>query len=906
MKVRPSLSRLAAIRSKAHRVLWLEALWSELRWPIFFIAIWVGASLYHLPQSLPDSLHALLEGIMIISILWIIQHKIKRLDPITSRAIDQRIEKDSQLPFHPLSTLSDHVASFEKDSNNNHHQLIWAQHQSRALTATQKLRVSFPRFFPNKRIKLVALLVFLTLGATLYASGPHTLSRLRAGFLPGTDDDYTPLPSFQAWIDSPAYAPAAPLFLTHTLQNAPTPFAEGATIHIIISDSISPPILRGVAIQHIKRLSARSWQLDASLHRSRKLSLHVRGRVLARWKVDITPDRAPRLSWTGIPKADPTTGQTRFPWKAEQDHGLASLEIILSAAPQKKQTLQYHILRLPLSLKGTPTHAENKTLLDLSDDPLAGMKVQAQLHGRSVSGLESKSSPIIFTLGARSFSDPLARALIFLRQHIALKLESISEAQKDLSLLTQLNLPGDLQLPLVAINASFQNNIPLSALQEKLWFLARYAEDRQQSGLVMAASMAELRAAQYDVQHQINLMGETHPPSLEQQRILRQCLDRVEEALNHHMKLMVLKANQNGIVMPLPNGEKAPWTKLAQNIEKDTQHNATHQASEHLRQMVEMADHIRQASISDMQSLAQQMAAQAEARAQRAALRDLVKRETELLNHTQARLAVVHRKMLSMQNNSDISQMSTTDLLKQLGLSPSPHAAPPSQSEVQLDDETQQYQSETRQNNHAVQYALRILDHILLHRGKDLTHKDNQGLTDAEKDMKSVLQALAQRHDAEAAVAERKVLEDLTQARKEMTKNQKSSQKNQQGKLGFIPPPQSNPSQNQDPNNNHHSPNDNAQGMGSMDQDPDQDLDDNSDDSQEEQNKNENSSQNNQDPLGRKIPNGPGTDAHIPEHDHSRARAIERELQRRASDHTRPQSELDYLNRLLAPFRKTP
>ncbi|MGI4957664.1 MAG: DUF4175 family protein, partial [Janthinobacterium lividum] len=62
------------------------------------------------------------------------------------------------------------------------------------------------------------------------------------------------------------------------------------------------------------------------------------------------------------------------------------------------------------------------------------------------------------------------------------------------------------------------------------------------------------------------------------------------------------------------------------------------------------------------------------------------------------------------------------------------------------------------------------------------------------------------------------------------------------------------------------------------------------------------------DPLGRHLASGhagmdDGSDTHVPDvTETGRSREIEQELRRRDSDRTRPQPELDYLDRLLKPF----
>ena len=62
------------------------------------------------------------------------------------------------------------------------------------------------------------------------------------------------------------------------------------------------------------------------------------------------------------------------------------------------------------------------------------------------------------------------------------------------------------------------------------------------------------------------------------------------------------------------------------------------------------------------------------------------------------------------------------------------------------------------------------------------------------------------------------------------------------------------------------------------------------------------------DPLGRPLQQGvsgaeEGTDVRVPdEMEQARTRAIQEELRRRGAERTRPQPELDYIDRLLRPF----
>lgn len=82
-----------------------------------------------------------------------------------------------------------------------------------------------------------------------------------------------------------------------------------------------------------------------------------------------------------------------------------------------------------------------------------------------------------------------------------------------------------------------------------------------------------------------------------------------------------------------------PFSDEMRRLQSEANQGHGDEALKRLQQMEDMAERMRQASPEDLKALAEQMKAQAEARAQRAALHDLVHRETTLLDHTQSRLS---------------------------------------------------------------------------------------------------------------------------------------------------------------------------------------------------------------------------------------------------------------------------
>ncbi|MFT8517564.1 MAG: DUF4175 family protein, partial [Acetobacter persici] len=182
---------------------------------------------------------------------------------------------------------------------------------------------------------------------------------------------------------------------------------------------------------------------------------------------------------------------------------------------------------------------------------------------------------------------------------------------------------------------------------------------------------------------------------------------------------------------------------------------------------------------------------------------------------------------------------------------------------------------------------------------KALTGKTPPAFSDAQKSMHDARKALADGDDAAAATAEEKVLEALRKSRQQMQDTMKGNGQNATpsflpafgggsgGQAGSQPGGQG----------------EGQQGQGSADEGDDGASP--SDDADETDG--QDNGKNKRDPLGRRMGEGgdqaPDDGTHVPDNvARQRAREIEQELRRRDSDRTRPQQELDYLDRLLKPF----
>jgi hypothetical protein len=138
------------------------------------------------------------------------------------------------------------------------------------------------------------------------------------------------------------------------------------------------------------------------------------GREIARWFVDVVPDAAPAVRFTGEPRATHRS-VLKIDLEATDDYGVAELVLLLSPAGRDGE-----VERLPLLKPGNqPPRLATGTYQDLTPHPLAGLPVKLRLEAVDAIGQKGLSEPLEIVLPARAFRHPLARAVIEERRKLA-------------------------------------------------------------------------------------------------------------------------------------------------------------------------------------------------------------------------------------------------------------------------------------------------------------------------------------------------------------------------------------------------------------------------------------------------------------------------------------------------------
>ncbi len=860
---------LEQARRRALRVLRIEQAWPSLLPVLGLVLALLTASLLTLPQRLPAWAHALLLVGLVAGAAWWLRHRLLGLEAPSVRQRDRRIERASRLRHQPLATLGDRPARLGPAGagpDGGAAALVWQAHLRRTEASLDRLAAGRP-ILPVRaydRFGVLGALAGGTLVALLLAGADAPL-RIASGLWPGLEIPLGPRPVLQAWITPPDYAGGAPIFLID--PHGHYEVAAGAELALSLTGLDGRPQVGAGAPVALQRLSAGSWSARLALSATTRVTVRGAGYALADWDVVVQPSLAPEVSWSAAPGPSPEEPErTRLPWSVSHRYGVRGMVAELRlATPAPGAAVR--LLQIPIPLPGTPTAAHGVALPDLVANPWAGEAVVARLVATDVAGRTGRSAEARFTLPARTFRNPLARAVLDVRRRLALGREGAADAADDLQALGDtpgefardsslfLNLAADAGL----LRLRDAGDGRLDEVSGRLWQLALALEDGMHNDRAGARAAFAVRAAQDRLAEQLEHMrqlgdkGQTQP----EQDELRARIAALSAAIARRMQALAAQAAHDHTAMPAipdPSLGAQDLDRMLQRMQAAAANGHAEQAMRQLSQMQAMLDHMRVATPQDLESARQQAEGQRQAQAQMDATRDLVVRQSALLDHTQSREAASDR---AQREAPGPGPGPTQD---QPGGSPGPGPSPAG--------------SVARPDQHAQHVLRRAVDELATE-FQALTGKPAAGLADATRDMDRARDALAAGQDAPAARAQTQALADLQKGAQQM-RSAMSGGSGGTGGLALLP----------------------GSGVGSGGAEP----------GEEDADGDPAGSADGHDPLGRHLASGhsgmdDGDDTHVPDHpDPARSREIEQELRRRDGDRTRPAPELDYLDRLLKTF----
>ncbi len=733
-------ARLERRRLFARLVLTFEQFW-RLAWPpLGLIGLFVAAALFGVIALLQPVLHLAVLVMLLLAFMAEIVVAARHFRWPSRQDAERRLEQANGLAHRPLAALADRPATQNPTSL-----ALWEVHRERMAAKVAGIRVgaAHPNLAAIDGWALRAgLLVLLIAG--IGVAGPEAPGRLDAAFMPRLPIGVTP-PSLQlnAWITPPAYTHLPPVFLKAPGGSVTVPQGSGLAVSVTGGRGTPRLMLAGKGL-HFDTLGPASFRAEAVLAQGGRLRLLHGLEEVAEWDLAIIAPTPPEVQFTAPPGPDPNSSATRFPWHVHDMYGVTGLaaELHLAARPGARP------IRVPLPLSGAdPKDGGATALIDLTANPWAGLEVTGRLTAQNGAGLTGKSEILSFRLPEIEFHNPLARALISIRKHLALAPEDRSAAIAGLTRLSETpavengDYGGFLNMRTIA--ALLRHDHGASAVEraeQRLWQLAWHYEEGP-----AAQTSRELAAATRALQQ---ALAEAEQPNGSKKAEIDRRITALEQAIARQIE---------ALAKTLPhNAAKLPDMSAAQRYNQQ----AFERMTEAIRQAIAAGDMTTaRREMAQLQQLLQQLqnahplSPEDVARARQwqkgeqamSALGDVVRRESALFNRAEGRL----------------------------GHQTAPH-----------DDRS-------RAADRATQQALRQALGLLMSNLADATGKVPAALGKADLAMRGAAQALGSGTDAEAALAEQQAIDDLQQGGRQamaaMTRGGQGGQRGM-GTVGFMTP----------------------------------------------------------------------------------------------------------------------
>ena len=467
--------------------LWLTfvGLWAErimrAAWPLLSTLFFgMGVLLLAAPDLWLSPWPKLAWGIWLLSGLYGLWYFFRHFSAPTFGAAFARL--DHNRPDRPLAALRDNQALGQDDPASA---ALWQAHMAQMRAAAAKASAVGPQLDLAPRdpfaLRYIAVLVFVIGG--LFGS----LQALRTGL--GT----TPVaiavgPQWEAWLQPPANTRRPMIYLNDVM---------GAELSVP-QDSVVLVRLYGDAGLHAveETLSGRAADAFDAADPSQTFLVTRSGRLAisgpegAAWQVSMLPDTPPEVEVIGEMTRD-AEGSFSLSFTARDDVAVTAgrawvqltLEEVdrrygLAVEPAPQPDIE---LALPLTISGNRAEFTEVLKEDLSKHVWAHLPVSLHLEVEDMRGQLGHSAALEMALPARTFFDPLAKALVEQRRdllwsddnqrRVAQLLRAISQAPESL-----FRDAEDADV-LAQIIQDLEMATDLEAAAEALWILALEVED---------------------------------------------------------------------------------------------------------------------------------------------------------------------------------------------------------------------------------------------------------------------------------------------------------------------------------------------------------------------------------------------------------------------------------------------
>ncbi|TVR98428.1 MAG: TIGR02302 family protein [Rhodospirillales bacterium] len=406
-------------------LLW-ERVWPRA-WP--FAAVvggFVTLALLDILPALPGWAHGLILVGFGGAAAVALYRTLSALGPVGRDAARRRIEIDSGLHHRPLAALEDRLAAGCDAPGGG---ALWQRHRQRMAEAVSRIRVRWPAPDVASRDPwalraVVVLLLVIGVAAGGHEAGP----RLARAVAPDLTATATDTGRIDVWISPPAYTGLAPVLLTARdgsqdgLQGEPLPVPVGSSVLAQAGRLPQAPVLL-LGADRVPFASVTGspgpvsdYRAETVVEGGSRLTVELRRRTLASWPIRVIADEAPEIAFAAPPDSTPD-GLLALSYRATDDYGVVGVTATLertAAQTGEDASLQLKLPVPPSGQQSVSGHSHH----DLTAHPWAGFAVTIRLEAVDAAGQRGVSEPVAVQLPERSFSHPVARAVIAERRRL--------------------------------------------------------------------------------------------------------------------------------------------------------------------------------------------------------------------------------------------------------------------------------------------------------------------------------------------------------------------------------------------------------------------------------------------------------------------------------------------------------
>ncbi|MGE3249850.1 MAG: DUF4175 domain-containing protein [Hyphomonadaceae bacterium] len=419
MKHADALAQLARETKRARRALGVERIARAALWPLAAAGVWAIIALLGGQDALPPLAQSLAAIGALLAIGWLALRAARHFRWPNDAEARARLAADSSLDAGAFEALEDRPSRLDPSAI-----ALWRVEQDRAIARAEhaRARPARPRLdaADPRRLRFLILLAFV--GAALFA-GAAAPDRLARAFFPDPGPLLGDGPiAVEAWLTPADYTGAAPVSLSDRInERIDAPPSVEATVRVA-GPAGAPALIFEGQRGHRERVLMRrtadgAYEAQIAIPHDGRLRV-VRFHTRASWRINPGADRPPRAQLTA-PIALLSDERATIAWDARDDYGVRSLALrITPVNPPEGLRGAAPIDTEIESPAGDPREAEDETEVALAEHPYAGMEVEVRLVARDALGQEGVSAPQRITLPEKVFLQPLARAAIEIRRMI--------------------------------------------------------------------------------------------------------------------------------------------------------------------------------------------------------------------------------------------------------------------------------------------------------------------------------------------------------------------------------------------------------------------------------------------------------------------------------------------------------